>query len=222
MLACKREEVPVTLTLEFSSVKPTTIESTLCRARLAGPATLDTTGYVFRWDWESDGTWDTKYSAVPWIRKSFATPGDLNVKVEALTADGIALIATAQLKVIQGFSAPVPDFKFSPDSGNFRTVFTFNAALTRDAQETTSQLTYSWDFNNDQKFEVVEKGNPIATHTFSTDGKYKVNLLVTDTSKLWARVTKEVNVNRLDTLIVPAWQVTPDYPSDLDTVRMDA
>ncbi len=222
LLACKREEVPVTLMMEFSTVKPTTIEATVCRAHLAGPASLDTTGYVYRWDFESDGIWDTKYSAVPWIRKSFTQAGDRTVKVEAITANGILLTASAQLKVVQGFSAPVPDFTFTPDSGNFRTVFTFNANLTRDAQESTSLLTYSWDFNNDQKFEVVTKGNPVATHSFSTNGVFKVNLLVTDTSKLWARITKEVLVNRLDSLIVPAWKVTPEYPSDLDTLRMDA
>ncbi len=221
-LACKREEVPVTLTVEFSNVKPSTIESTLCRARLAGPANLDTTLYVFRWDWESDKTWDTKYSAVPWIRKSFTLPGVRTVTVGALAANGQVITATAQLKVVQGYSAPVPDFTVSPDSGNFRTVFTFDASRTRDAQETGAMLTYSWDFNNDQRFDVVEKGNPIAHHSFSASGIYKVNLLVADTSKLWARVEKEIIVNRLDTLIVPAWHVAPEYPSDLDTVRMDA
>jgi len=219
--ACKRDEPEsVTLTVVFSTVQPSTIDAVKCRAHLTGPVNLDTTRFVYRWDWESDQIWDTRYSAVSGILKEFDKPGDFMVTVEALSGDGTVLTAKGLLKVKQGFSAPVANFAIEPDSGNYKTVFTFDARLSRDAQESLSLLTYSWDFNNDQKFEVVEKGNPIAQFQFPAEGKYKVNLLVTDTSKLWSRITHEVIINRIDTLIVPVWQVEPEYPSDLDTIRL--
>jgi uncharacterized protein (TIGR02145 family) len=183
---------------------------------------MDTTGFVYRWDWEGDKVWDTRYSAVPVIHKEFGEPGDYRVTVEALAENGTILIATRPVRIEQGFSAPKPDFSFTPDSGNFKTIFTFDAGATFDAEEEDNLLTYSWDFNNDQRFELVEKGNPVATHQYAEDGTYQVTLLVTDTSKLWARKMKEVTVNRIDTLIVPVLRITPEFPSDLDTVRVFA
>jgi uncharacterized protein (TIGR02145 family) len=222
MLGCRRDEVPVSLAVSLSSGHPSTIESIQCRARISGPASLDTSGFVYRWDWESDQVWDTRYSAVPVIRRTFTKAGDYLVTLEALSVKGELLTATIPLKVTQGFSAPMPDFRFSPDSGNFKTVFTFDAGLTRDAQESLKQLTFSWDFNNDQDFEVVEKGNPEAHYQYAESGRYKVNLLVTDTSKLWARVQKTLTVNMTDTLVVPVLQVSPEFPSDRDTLRISA
>lgn len=64
---------------------------------------------------------------------------------------------------------------------------------------------------------MIEKGNPIAHHQFPEAGVFKVNLLVQDTSKLWARIQKEVVVNLTDTMIVPVLRIEPEFPSDRDT-----
>ena len=219
LLACKRETEPVVLSVGFSSDKPTTLESVICRATLVGGDRSDTTGYVYRWDWENDGVWDTRYSAVPYLTRTFAEPGEYTVKSEALPEDGEAITGTCLLQVTQGFSPPKASFRILPDSGNFKTVFIFDAGLTSDAEEESGLLTYSWDFDNDQVFDVVEKGKPVTTHQYPMEGIYKVNLLVTDTSGLWGRVQKVAIVNLLDTCIVPVIRVVPEYPSDLDTVR---
>ncbi|MFA6484557.1 MAG: FISUMP domain-containing protein, partial [Bacteroidales bacterium] len=206
----------------LSSDHPTTIESVKFHAHLSGPENIDTTGYVYRWDWESDKTWDTKYSAISFISRTFARAGDFTVTVEALSLTGELLTATVALKVSQGFSAPVPDFKVIPDSGNFKTLFTFDAGQTTDAQEGKSLLTFSWDFDNDQNFEIVEKGNPIAHFQFAEAGIHKVNLMVRDTSSLWARLQKTVTVHMTDTLIVPVLRIAPEFPSDRDTLMIFA
>jgi uncharacterized protein (TIGR02145 family) len=223
LLACKRDDqVPVTLAVEFSLTRPSTIESVLCKARLEGPKNLDTTGYLYRWDWESDQTWDTRYSAVPYIRKSFEVPGEYQVTVESVSDKGEVSTTSGVIKVVQGFSAPKADFKVLPDSGNFKTLFVFDAGSTVDAQENSSLLTYRWDFNNDQDFELTLKGNPIAEYRFPNAGIFKVNLLVVDTSGLWGRFQKEVKVNLLDTTLHIVLNIDPEYPSDLDTIHIFA
>lgn len=222
LAACREDTVPVSLSVAFSDNQPTTIESTLCKAMLIGPADLDTSAYLYRWDWEGDKVWDTRYLAIPYIRKSFPEAGDYRVTVEALSEDGTMLTATSLLKVLQGYSAPRPGFRVMPDSGNFRTLFTFDAGLTVDAEEEIKLLTFSWDFENDQIFDLVVKGDPLAQHQFPAEGKYNVTLMVADTSKLWAKIQKEVIVNLLDTLIIPVVRVEPEFPTDLDTVHFYA
>jgi uncharacterized protein (TIGR02145 family) len=208
--------------MEFSVKQPNTVETFLFHAKLAGPANMDTSGFVYRWDWENDKVWDTRFSAIPAVHKLFREPGEFTVAVEARAENGDLFTATRQVQVVQGFSAPKPDFRISPDSGNFKTVFTFDAGSTMDAEEENNLLTYSWDFDNDQRFDLTVKGNPVATHQFGGEGLFKVNLMVTDTSRLWARISKEVTVNRTDTLIVPVIRITPEFPSDLDTVHVFA
>jgi uncharacterized protein (TIGR02145 family) len=223
LLACSREEqVPLSLALDFSVSQPKTVESTICTARLSGPATLDTSDFLYRWDWESDEIWDTRYSAASSVRKDFTEPGDYLVTVEALSEDGKVLTATKTLKVIQGFSAPRPIFIVSPDSGNIKTVFTFDAGSTSDAEEEMNMLTFSWDFDNDQVFDFTVKGNPRAEHQFAEAARYTVTLMVSDTSGLSGKISREVSVNRVDTLIRPVLTLDPEYPSDLDTLRISA
>jgi uncharacterized protein (TIGR02145 family) len=132
------------------------------------------------------------------------------------------MTATQEVTVIQGYSPPVPVFTVQPDSGNIKVLFSFDAGGTRDAQEGTNLLTFAWDFNNDQKFDLTQVGNPIAEHRFSEAGKYLVTLQVTDTSRLSAFFRKEVTVNRLDTLIRPVLVMAPEFPTDQDTVRISA
>ncbi len=222
VVACHKDPVPLVWTVEFSTIKPSTIETVNCRVRVNGPANLDTTRFVYRWDWEGDNVWDTKYSAVNSVSKMFTEAGDFLVNVEVLSDEGEVHTIKQLLTVTQGFSAPRPDFKFSPDSGNFKTIFTFDAGQTFDAQESVKDLTFSWDFDNNQGFEVVLKGNPIATHQFAEAGTYRVNLLVRDTSGLWGRIQKDVLVNLIDTMIVPVLRVEPEFPSDHDTLKIIA
>lgn len=220
LVACRREEVPLSLSVSLSSTGPTTIESVSCTAHVGGPANLDTSRFLYRWDWESDKIWDTKYSAVPAIRKSFTEAREYRITAEALSDQGEVLTTTHLLKVTQGFSAPKAVFSVSPDSGNFKTLFTFDAGQTVDAQEGTKLLTFSWDFNNDQAFEVTEKGNPKAQYRFPEAGIQTITLLVRDTSGLWSRAVRQVTINLTDTMIVPVLRMEPSFPSDRDTLRL--
>lgn len=214
--------VPVSLDFTLNPLEPTTIETVVLEGELAGPAKLDTTQYLFRWDWDSDGEFDTRYTAQPRIAKVFSDPGEYLVTLEVLHAQGEVFTVSHPLMVKQGFSAPEPDFFIMPDSGNFKTLFTFDAGATFDAQEDQSKLTFRWDFNQDNVWDTIAVGDPIAHHKFPTHGLYPVKLMVSDTTQRHSEIVHDVWVNQLDTLIRPVITIEPEYPSDTDTIRIIA
>ncbi len=219
IFACGRDEqVPVSLDFSYTPPEPSTIEKVIMDAELTGPIKLDTSQYVFRWDWNSDGEYDTRFSAQPGLGKIFGEPGEYVITLEALHAQGEMFTMTHTIIVSQGYSSPNPDFRISPDSGNFKTLFTFDASATTDAQEEPEDLTYRWDFNQDNQWDTVTVGDPIASHRFAEHGLYPVKLMVSDTTNRHSEIVKTVLVNQLDTLIKPVIRIDPQYPSDEDTV----
>jgi len=47
-------------------------------------------------------------------------------------------------------SAPSARFTFTPESGNTETVFTFDASISFDLEETSTNLRVRWDWENDE------------------------------------------------------------------------
>lgn len=223
LLACDRnEKVPVSIDYSYSPQEPSTIDNIIMDGDLTGPVNLDTTEYVYRWDWNSDGEFDTKFSAQPRIGKIFNEPGEYSVTLEALHISGESYTMTHSLVINQGYSAPTPDFKIRPDSGNFKTLFTFDASASFDDQEEQKHLTFRWDFDQDNQWDTTAIGDPIAYHRFDQHGLHPVKLLISDTTNRHSELVKMVLVNQLDTLIRPVIRIEPEYPSDTDTIRIIA
>jgi len=223
LLSCEREDnTPVEIDFAFIPGLPLTTDEVNLEVMLTGPASLDTTEYIYRWDWDSDGEFDTRYSAQTSLNRKFTEPGDYTVNLEALHTSGTKYTATHNITVNQGYSAPVPDYSFTPDSGNFKTVFTFDASATSDEQEDIDNLTFRWDFNEDNRWDTVGIGDPVARHSFPGKGLYPVKLMVSDTSNLHNEIVKTVYVNQLDTLIRPVLRFEPEFPGDRDTILIIA
>lgn len=70
----------------------------------------------FRWDWESDGTWDTDFSQVQTILHRFSQIGTFTITLEVMDAEGLVDSETAKLLVAK----PDYDGTFELDGRNYK------------------------------------------------------------------------------------------------------
>lgn len=66
------------------------------------------TALQFRWDWESDGTWDTDFSSDPVAHHQFGAPGNYLVKLQVIDRGGLTGEAQASIEVTD---IDIPEFQ---------------------------------------------------------------------------------------------------------------
>ncbi len=158
----------------------------------------DTTGLLFRWDFENDGIWDTEWSKGKTYYKRYVTPGYYNVGLEVKAPGGLIAWVSRSLWVTEGGATneetPVATFTVSPTQGDVGTVFTFDASGVSDAQDPTDQLKVRWDFNGDGTWDTDWNTHKITTHVFNASATYTVNLQVMDTDGHTAITSRNITV----------------------------
>ncbi|MCK5820983.1 MAG: hypothetical protein KAH17_03810 [Bacteroidales bacterium] len=223
LLACQ-EEKPTIITpvIILDSDSFETTQTLHLQAELVSENRINIENYLVRWDWEGDGFFDTQYSSNFTATHRFDAPGDYIITLEVIDLTEHTILTKMSVNIVQGFSEPQAAFIISPETGNTKTSFLFDASQTWDAEEENELLIFSWDFDNDHRFDFVNTGNPIAEYKYPFRGDYVIRLLVTDTSGLSAETSQTLTVTHIDTLIKPIITFTPDYPTDWDTIRFDA
>src|SRR5438552_8167596 len=86
-----------------------------------------------RWDWESDGAWDTTWSVAKTAQHLFTVAGTYSVTLEAMDTSGLTSNRTDSVLVAEAPPPPPPpantppyaNFSWTPASGDTSTVFTF-------------------------------------------------------------------------------------------------
>lgn len=221
--ACKKED-PLVLQPDIWLEKTTalTTEMVLIKADIQANRKINSDSYLVRWDWESDGVFDTPYSLVFQTSHQFLEPGNYQISLEVLDLYENTHSCKKSIIIAQGYSKPKPAFSIFPETGNTKTLFTLDASATADAEEETRFLTFSWDLNNDHQFDLVSRGNPIAQVSFPVARDQLIRLVVTDTSGLSAEISRELSITMKDTLVVPVVTYSPEFPTDWDTIRCDA
>jgi len=91
-------------------------------------------------------------------------------------------------------SKPIASFTVVPISGTVETVFTFDAAGSRDAETVAEALRVRWDWDSDGTYETAYANNRTATHQFATPGTHTVTLEVLDAYNATATTTRTVAV----------------------------
>jgi len=178
--------------------------------------------YLIRWDWESDGSFDTKYSTSFTSEHQYTEPGEYLITVEVLSLEEVISTSSLNIVIEQGYSRPVVNFNITPETGNILTEFQFDASTTYDTEEELKFLTFSWDFDNNTEYEFSSTGNPVAHHIYTEPGEYSARLVVSDSSGLSTYLTKLLNVTLIDTLIRPIVTYLPENPTDWDTIYFNA
>jgi len=140
-----------------------------------------TSNLDYRFDFDGDGIFDTKFSNSR--SKSFQLPktGKFIATVEVRDHANAVSRATAEFEVADPLS-PIAAFTVNPRVGTFATNFQFNASLTHDPSGVGGRLKYRWDFDYRGKDDVSHStgwtSSPNYRHRFSETGEYKIRLSV--------------------------------------------
>ena len=176
----------------------------------------------FQWDYGVDGVWNTLPSRSPYQQFRFYKPGDYRLRIKAITSDGLTDSVEVTIPVIQGYSNPRPHLRVSHDTTNILTDILFDASLTRDDENSLTTLQFQWDFQSDNRWDVLYSNNPKAVFRYRNEGKYTVTLLVKDPSGRVAYTKRPVVINLRDPDLFVDFSWSPAQGTVMDTFLFDA
>ena len=123
---------------------------------------------------------------------TFDRPGKYNVE---LTVSDTAGTSDKSVRVLNVFSRkPVASFDYETPAPNQPNTIEFSAASSYDPDQ-GDQITYSWDFNGDGQFEIVDSQEVLASHSYTRTGEYKVVLQVQDSFGQRNQIEKTVRID---------------------------
>lgn len=126
-----------------------------------------------RWDWESDGVWDTSWTVVKTDTHQYSVEGTHSIKLEVRDTLGLVDSTTRQVTVVPDDVPPVADAgpEQTVDAG---ILVTFDGS---DSSDNIGIASYTWTFVDGTGKELYGV-NPI--YTFGSPGEYTVTLDVAD------------------------------------------
>jgi hypothetical protein len=140
---------------------------------------------LVRWDWTSDGTWDTLPSLDKVVTQTVVTPGVYTVTLGVwdlmLLSDTVAypifvLPASAN-------TPPTASLAITPSLAAAGTTFTFDASASTDAED-PADLQARWDWENDGTWDTAWGGIFTPTHAYTVAGDYTARVEVRDPDNL--------------------------------------
>jgi PKD repeat protein len=163
----------------------------------------------FRWDWESDGQWDTEYSNELLASHSYDSLGIYEITLQVMDTKNATARVSHEIIILHPNQPPVPQFSITPQEGNVRTVFEFDASMTTDDEDDAANLLFRWDWESDGEWDTAQLASPFASHLFSDPGAYSITLEVWDSRAATGQLSVDVTV--LDYLL-------PETPTNLELV----
>jgi hypothetical protein len=161
-------------------------------------ATDDAAQLQVRWDWESDGLYDTAWSATKTSDHQFSLRRGQASAVFAVTvevSDGHGTSDTAERSVMVLNTPPVAAFTVTPTRGNASTLFAFDASASTDAED-GSPSHHRWDWTGDGIFDTPWQTSPTGEHKYASDGIYTAQLQVRDTARRTDLTSRQVLVGQ--------------------------
>lgn len=132
-----------------------------------------------RWDFESDGEYDTYFSRTKNVRHTFEQPGAYNVTLEVLDSGGLISSTTKEVTVVEN-TEPFAFFTFKPETGTTAKIFTFDTSESDDSQYKQYALAYRFDWDGDRQWDTPYKEKRVWRHMFEEPGVYNVVMEVKD------------------------------------------
>ena len=113
------------------------------------------------------------------------------------------------------YHSPYAHFSVSPNGGSPDSVFTFDATDCTDEETPDSLLEMRWDWDNDGTFDTEWSTESIVTHSYTTDGVYRVRLEVQDGDGMVGRWSQKLPVVTSNEIVsVPAGTFTMGDPEN--------
>lgn len=128
----------------------------------------------YEWDWDGDGTYENTSSDAA-FNHTYEVAGDYTVKLRVTDDDGHTDVKSRTVSVTEGGGGYPPHAYFVYHVENY-TIYV-NASQSYDTDGTISS--YMWDWDGDGFYDDTES-DPLANHTYPSDGTYNVTLRVQD------------------------------------------
>ena len=144
-----------------------------------------------RWDWESDGTWDTSWSFEKVAQHRFPVAGTYNVTVEAMDSGGLTVSQTYSVPIAEPLPPPPPPLlvhiSVTPTSGTMPLTVSFTSDVTGGAPP----YQYHWTLGDGSESPAAN-----TVHIYVTGGNFTVWLIASDRASqsevsnvMWVNVT---------------------------------
>ncbi|MBI2463738.1 S-layer homology domain-containing protein [Candidatus Peregrinibacteria bacterium] len=154
-----------------------------------------------RYDFNSDGIYDTKFESIKSRRETFKNPGKKSITLQVMDPEGKIATATQQVEIYSN-QTPVAQFDISPREGTFSTNFVFDASKSLDPEPSSGKLQYRFDFDytgpNDIEYDSNFSSNPIRKIQYNQVnkiGKIQVRVEVKDADGKTTTAISEISLH---------------------------
>lgn len=130
----------------------------------------------YKWDWDSKGGYDTKWSSDAIIERKFKA-GKHKITVKVKCTKGSDNEQTASVKIIVG--QPEACFTVKPKVGIIETLFFFDGSCSSDMEDPKIDLKVRWNFDGDG-WDTKWSRKKTTTHKFKKLGIFPVKMQVKD------------------------------------------
>ncbi len=154
----------------------------------------------YRWDFNNDGIWDTEWSSSPtasftWC-DNYTGFAMVNVSDGSLTDTDTAQVTVNNVAPTADFGNDGPKDENSPVTVSFTNMF----------DPGCDTLYYSFDWDNDGVYDIVNQTSPTATHIWCDNGIYTVKGMIKDDDGGYNEYTTDVMINN----VAPNVEIGPD------------
>lgn len=156
-----------------------------------------TRNLAFRFDFENDGVFDTKFQNSSFARRKFATPGLRTARVEVRDHAQTVGSALAEFEVFTP-QKPQVALTVTPAVGTFATNFQFDASAST-GPSPKEKLRFQWDFDyhgpTDLQRSTGLSTNPRTTRRFTETGRQKVCVFVQNSAQIESQTCRQFLVH---------------------------
>ena len=173
-----------------------------------------------RWDFDSDGQYDTDYSYRKSASFRFTNPGPKTVTLQVVDTAGASDTASKTVNVVN--TAPTACFVFTPTKGDTNTEFGFDASCSSDWESTVGALQFRWDWEDDGVFDTDFLDQAEAHHRYDEPGTKTVLLVVRDADGATAQTTRSIVVQQGNRPPTACFVITPQSGTTETVFEFDA
>jgi PKD repeat protein len=152
----------------------------------------------YRFDWDGDGKWDTKYDSKTVWKHKFANAGTNHVIMEVKDPEGLTDTAHADL-VITTNTPPTASFTVKKNTSSlYSDNYIFDASASSDTETAKNKLQFRWDFNytgaDDIAFDTQYSTSPKHSGTYKIPGEKTIRLQVKDQDGVVSEAFNKITV----------------------------
>ena len=151
--------------------------------------------FLYRWDFNGDGFYETDYLASPTVEYRFDYEGETKVRLEIMDKWGLKNTTIEELFIAHANRAPVARFFTAANYGNLTSSFYFDASGSSDDEDYIDDISVRWDFESDGIWDTEYSKTKTVYHAFGEVGEFQITVEAIDRGGLTATASLNVQVS---------------------------